>query len=116
MPEMSRNGETGTSGNVRIYWLLEECIVHDPIDGTKPVDFFVYEFDGQWYELRHSRPKQICGALKKNGERCRSKTLHRCGKCKFHGGLSTGARTPEGMVRAIAAMQAGHKRWRERKR
>lgn len=71
--------------------------------------FAVYQHNGKWYELNRNRynPKPICGAQKKTGERCRSKELHRGGKCKFHGGLSTGARTPEGKTRAIAAMQAG---------
>ena len=75
--------------------------------------FIVFEHAGKWYEiaLNRYRPKRVCGARKKTGERCRSKDLHRGGKCKFHGGLSTGARTPEGKVRAIAAMQRGKVRW-----
>ena len=74
--------------------------------------FTVFEYSAKWYELRkvYGNPKQICGARKKTGERCRSKMLHRGGKCKFHGGLSTGARTPEGKAKSIAAMQAG--RWK----
>lgn len=75
--------------------------------------FAVFEHGGRWYELNSNRyhPKRICGARKKTGERCRSKDLHRGGKCKFHGGLSTGARTPEGKARAIAAMQRGKAKW-----
>jgi hypothetical protein len=74
--------------------------------------FVLFEYAGKWFELAtvHSNPKQVCGARKKIGERCRSKSLHRGGKCKFHGGLSTGARSPEGKAKSIAAMQAG--RWR----
>lgn len=73
----------------------------------------VFEHGGRWYEINHNRhrPKPVCGARKKTGERCRSKSLHRGGKCKFHGGLSTGARTPEGKARAIAAMQKGKAKW-----
>lgn len=75
--------------------------------------FTVFEHGGRWYEITRNRhrPKRVCGARKKTGERCRSKGLHRGDKCKFHGGLSTGARTPEGKARAIAAMQAGHAKW-----
>lgn len=75
--------------------------------------FIVFEHGGRWYEIvpDRYRPKRVCGARKKTGERCRSKSLHRGGKCKFHGGLSTGARTPEGKARAIAAMQAGRAKW-----
>lgn len=72
-------------------------------------EFVVYEHGGHWYELTR-RIRRVCGALKKTGERCRSKDLHRGGKCKFHGGLSTGPRTPEGKARSIAAMHAG--RWK----
>lgn len=80
--------------------------------------FIVYEQNAQWYELKRStyEPAPICGARRKNGERCRSKDLYRGGKCRFHGGLSTGARTPEGKQRAIAAMRAGYKRWLMSKR
>ncbi|MFZ2540998.1 MAG: HGGxSTG domain-containing protein [Gallionella sp.] len=75
--------------------------------------FVVFQFDDCWYELAYPFRKaaRICGARKKTGERCRSKALHRGGKCKFHGGLSTGAKTPEGKARAIAAMRAGQARW-----
>lgn len=75
--------------------------------------FAVFEYGGRWYEIAKGRlrPKRVCGARKKTGERCRSKDLHRGGKCKFHGGLSTGARTPEGQAKAIAAMRAGHAKW-----
>jgi hypothetical protein len=75
--------------------------------------FIVFEHGGKWYEIDRNRyhPKRVCGARKKTGERCRSKELRRGGKCKFHGGLSTGARTPEGKAKAIAAMRAGHAKW-----
>jgi hypothetical protein len=35
------------------------------------------------------------------------------GKCKVHGGLSTGPKSDEGMARTVAAMVAGRKRWLE---
>jgi hypothetical protein len=35
-------------------------------------------------------------------------------RCRFHGGLSTGPRTSEGKVRAVAAMVEGRRRWVER--
>ncbi len=74
--------------------------------------FLTFEHGGKWYELKPTGiSKRICGARKKDGSRCRSKALHRGSKCKFHGGLSTGARTPEGRARAIVAMCAGRVRW-----
>ena len=44
--------------------------------------------------------RDYCDARKKNGEPCRQKTLYRRGRCKFHGGLSTGPVTEEGKAQA----------------
>ena len=33
------------------------------------------------------------------------------GRCRFHGGLSTGPRSPEGKARVVAAMVAGRRAW-----
>jgi hypothetical protein len=40
--------------------------------------------------------RDYCDAKKKNGEPCRQKALYSRGRCKFHGGLSTGPKTEEG--------------------
>ncbi len=46
------------------------------------------------------RLTQICGAIKKNGEPCRYKMINPKNlRCKFHGGASTGPRTPEGKAK-----------------
>lgn len=37
-----------------------------------------------------------CGAMKANGERCKHRTLSRNGRCKWHGGKSTGPKTAQG--------------------
>jgi hypothetical protein len=36
-------------------------------------------------------------------------------RCRLHGGLSTGPRTPEGRARSIAALFAGLLQWRLRR-
>jgi hypothetical protein len=48
-----------------------------------------------------------CGAIKKNGKPCRMTTLGANGRCKFHGGASTGPRTPEGRARALENLKLG---------
>lgn len=48
-----------------------------------------------------------CGARKKNGERCGATTLCANGRCKFHGGASTGPRTAEGRERALRNLTLG---------
>jgi len=57
---------------------------------------------------------QVCGAKNRRGLPCQCKRVFRGGRCKFHGGLSTGPRTPEGKERAIKATREGWRRWRER--
>lgn len=78
---------------------------------TTQAPFILREHQGRWFEVKQGKSKRICGAKKKDGTRCRSKSLHRGSKCKFHGGLSTGAKTFEGKARAIAAMRAGWVKW-----
>lgn len=48
-----------------------------------------------------------CGAIKKNGKPCGMTTLGANGRCKFHGGASTGPRTPEGHARALENLKLG---------
>jgi len=42
-----------------------------------------------------------CGVRKKDGSQCRSTTLRANGRCKFHGGASTGPRSEAGRARAV---------------
>lgn len=65
---------------------------------------------------RKKRRTQICGARNRRGLPCQCKMLYRGGKCRFHGGLSTGAKTPEGKAKAIAAMRTGFARYVARRR
>ena len=43
--------------------------------------------------------KPLCGARKRNGEPCQGRGKGAGGRCKYHGGKSTGPRTPEGRAR-----------------
>ena len=54
-----------------------------------------------------------CGAMTRKGTPCRCKPIPGKKRCKYHGGMSTGPRTPEGKARALSAMQEGRRRWRE---
>ncbi|MCK4870022.1 MAG: hypothetical protein KAS93_02820 [Gammaproteobacteria bacterium] len=46
-----------------------------------------------------------CGAkTKRTGLPCRARALAN-GRCKYHGGLSTGPKTPEGKARALANLK-----------
>ena len=48
-----------------------------------------------------------CGTIKRDGRPCGSKTLCANGRCKFHGGASTGPTSPEGRARALANLKLG---------
>lgn len=70
---------------------------------------------------RKDRPR--CGAMTRAGAPCqapavwdreRDEALN--GRCRRHGGLSTGPKSQEGRQRAIEAMKEGHRRWRDRRK
>lgn len=41
-----------------------------------------------------------CGAKTRSGTPCKQRGLYACGRCRLHGGLSTGPKSPEGKYRA----------------
>lgn len=43
-----------------------------------------------------------CGAKTRAGAPCKQKAIYGNGRCKFHGGLSTGPKTEEGKRRSAA--------------
>jgi hypothetical protein len=49
------------------------------------------------------------------GLRCRAWAMEN-GRCRVHGGASTGPKTPEGKARVVAAMVEGRRKWVERRR
>ncbi|WP_088651643.1 helix-turn-helix domain-containing protein [Marinibacterium profundimaris] len=53
-----------------------------------------------------------CGAKTRKGTPCRAKSLPGKRRCKFHGGMSTGARTPEGIERIREAQRRRWARWK----
>ena len=67
----------------------------------------------QLCELRRARnhgPR--CGAKTRTGSPCKRKPELGKRRCRNHGGLSTGARTPEGRARALAALARGREQRR----
>lgn len=43
----------------------------------------------------------VCGARTRSGTPCQRRDLYPSGRCKLHGGLSTGPRTIEGIRRCV---------------
>ena len=54
-----------------------------------------------------------CGAMTRKGAPCRCNSEPGKRRCKFHGGKSTGARTPEGIARIRLAQRNRWALWRE---
>ena len=62
-----------------------------------------------------NRPKQVarvtCGAKRhRDGQPCQGKSEPGKKRCRFHGGRSTGPRTPDGKARAMANLRRGKAR------
>ena len=49
--------------------------------------------------LARARAAKRCGARRREGGSCQQPTM-RNGRCRLHGGKSTGPRTPEGLARS----------------
>ena len=54
------------------------------------------------------------GIHRRRSPRCRQWALIGKERCRMHGGLSTGPKTPEGKARVLAALVEGRRRWIER--
>ena len=60
-----------------------------------------------------ARRRVLCGALTRKGTPCRALSEPGRRRCRFHGGRSTGLRTPEGKARIAEAQRRRWARWRE---
>lgn len=72
----------------------------------------------QWRPSKRVRHPQ-CGAKCRDGHACRAPAVWdkqqncpRNGRCKLHGGKSTGPRTPEGKARIAEAQRERWQQWR----
>lgn len=67
------------------------------------------EESGRYY--REGRPSYLvgltCGARTRSGKPCGMTALHANGRCIWHGGMSTGPRSPEGRARALENLKLG---------
>ncbi len=70
----------------------------------------------QTVALKSDRPR--CGAKTRAGGRCKAPAVWnrrddvpRNGRCRMHGGLSSGPRTSDGKRRTLEALQEGRARW-----
>nr|WP_276206170.1 HGGxSTG domain-containing protein [Thioclava sp. F34-6] len=62
---------------------------------------------------RAAKRRVRCGAKTRKGDPCRCLSEPGKRRCKFHGGSSTGAKTPEGIERIREAQKRRWRRYRE---
>ena len=63
-------------------------------------------------DLRLQKPeRRLCGAWTRSAGTCAHKALPGKRRCRFHGGKSTGPKTPEGRARIAEAQR---RRWAKR--
>jgi len=63
-----------------------------------------------WKQPKRERPR--CGAKTRAGGSCKAPAVRGKSRCRMHGGLSTGPKTPEGRARSTAGVKAYWQRWR----
>lgn len=91
---------------------LRHWIAHDEADAEHRAQFFIDtgkvlplilpkypRFPPECLDMR-------CGAkAKSTGQPCKSKEIHKNGRCKFHGGLSTGPKSATGKLAALGNLK-----------
>lgn len=48
-----------------------------------------------------AKERTPCGAKCRDGHACKNTRIYMNGRCKNHGGLSTGAKTPKGKAKSL---------------
>jgi len=98
-PESYKKWSAGTSGSTSIDNTIairnQEASSMENYRGTNPFQKTPVPEPRKTIRDDYVR-RDYCDAKKKNGEPCRQKALYGRGRCKFHGGLSTGPKTEEG--------------------
>ncbi|WP_119460646.1 HGGxSTG domain-containing protein [Rhodospirillaceae bacterium SYSU D60014] len=87
------------------------------LEGQVIEAFRIEAFVARWQAGKHAKAWRVvrhpvCGAKRKKGGRCLMRPAAENGRCKYHGGLSTGARTAEGRARIAEAQRRRWLRWR----
>jgi hypothetical protein len=106
--------------------LLEEVLRRSQLEEEARAQREQWEQENERIRGRHVTPKSErpkCGARCRDGTRCqapavwdRERDRPRNGRCRMHGGLSTGPRTEEGKRRSREGARLGGRRSAERRR
>ncbi len=104
--------------NLPDYWTYNARAREWGVSGNSPSELAERPYQAQMRRLaeaavlRRARLRVLCGARTRKGVACRNMSEPGRRRCKFHGGKSTGAKTPEGLARIAEAQR---KRWARRR-
>ncbi len=76
------------------------------------VDAFGRKIAAGWKPSKRDRDRERCGARTRAGGTCKAPAMWLKDRCRMHGGLSTGPKSPEGKAKSLAAAREGYRRWR----
>ncbi len=91
-------------------WAVGRFLAAFAAENIKPVWAWDLPFPPPAPIVPRRRPK--CGARNRKGEPCSARALPGKRRCKFHGGMSTGPKTPAGRNRIAEAQRQRWKAWR----
>lgn len=63
----------------------------------------IYEHKMRQYEIQEGIAGP-CGAQRKNGQQCKAKAIYGSGRCRHHGGKSTGPKTIDGNIKSLSRL------------
>jgi hypothetical protein len=90
-------------------WKFRDYLAALPRSNRQRCGAFIPQSEARLY--RAISAGRLDEYLGRSGHRCRNWAVRGGKRCRFHGGYSTGPRTPEGMARTVAALKAGRARW-----
>lgn len=86
-------------------------VTHAHVTGFEEIDARIALMPIETPQPRRRQTR--CGAKTRKGHPCLCKAIPGKLRCKFHGGMSTGPRTPEGRARIAEATRQRWAKWRE---
>lgn len=63
----------------------------------------IYEHKKREYDIQEHKIEH-CGARKKNGQQCKARAIYGSGRCRHHGGKSTGPQTINGKIKSLSKL------------
>ncbi len=91
----------GTPCKLTVPYRGARCAIHGrPVSPRRTPAQHAREYQLLWESTTADWSTFTCAARTRKGTPCKLTTLYDNGRCKFHGGLSTGPKTPQGRRRS----------------